>query len=421
MARQIYQTGDTILCAGGPSYLVNNVVFGDTGIVPSYFGVYEGSSIGITSATLVGTIAYNTSYASLYATYGEGDFFLISTNMSFCSDYPSAYSNQGSGYMYFHLSADMVTNIEDLVPEPETCSDGILNQDETAIDLGGVCRTVTRLENPIPVPFSTVDSNVFPFSFDYYIDDVDASLYSKFQVTVCPLAYLQDYDNCYKTTIDIGSPNVINSYVGEATVPIDHKGEYQVIIDLWNGGSTTCWWMDIYCDPTPSLTQYFGGWTFNVINPSGENGTPENTVIIGVGGIGAVCGTSLADLPCNLGVALQNLFSYIFVPNLDKFSFLSTFYNDIKTKTPFNFVDVIVTSYSDLATGTASDSDISIAIGSSSITLFSASLFSTNPIAPLVRGSLVVVFWMMLAFALYSRAINLFSSDITPTSKNMHY
>lgn len=137
-----------------------------------------------------------------------------------------------------------------------------------------------------------------------------------------------------------------------------------------------------------------------------------------------VCG--FLDVACSvrngfnsLGGLLKDIGGFFFSVDIGFVTPITNMWEAIKMKTPFNFIAVIVDSYNTMDSNGVRDTHIAIPFGSSSIELLSPELLSDNPIAPLVRGSLVVVFWIMFAFAMYSRAINLFGEHLTGGA-NLH-
>lgn len=140
-----------------------------------------------------------------------------------------------------------------------------------------------------------------------------------------------------------------------------------------------------------------------------------------------VCG--FLDVACSvrngfnsLGGLLKDIFGFFFSFDIGfKVPFVNM-WDSISTKVPFAYIAIVVNAFNDISGNTDGDlNNVSISIGSSSIQLLSPSLLSDNPIAPLVRGSLVVVLWIMLVLAIYSRAIGLFGDTISAVSTNTHF
>ena len=174
------------------------------------------------------------------------------------------------------------------------------------------------------------------------------------------------------------------------------------------------------------LTKNFNNFTA-IFNPTCHDGIKnQDETSIDTGGVCSVITTTHVDpfADCE-GIDficyVKSTFQWLFTIDSSSFSPLVAQFDTVKTHVPLNYIYYVSDFWSSLANGSATiGSTLSIPIGNSSITLFSPSLLSSNPVAPLVRGSLVVVLWIMLMLALYYRGIHLFDSDVTPMHTKIH-
>jgi len=164
-----------------------------------------------------------------------------------------------------------------------------------------------------------------------------------------------------------------------------------------------------------------------IFNPTCHDGIQnQDETGIDTGGVCAVITTTHVDpfADCK-GVDfvcyIKSSFQWLFTVDSSTFSPLIAQFDSVKTHVPLNYIYYVSAFWTSLANGSATTAPtLSIPIGSSSITLFSATMLSSNPVAPLVKNSLVVVLWIMLVLALYSRGVRLFHADINPMSTNHH-
>lgn len=283
-----------------------------------------------------------------------------------------------------------------------TCSDSIQNQNETGVDIGGVCRTLTRLDRYRPLSDSITTSNTFNIEYVYYVNSVIDSDLTKVSITVCPKSYT--LDDCTVVVQDVtGFDQSYNNTIS-ITVPSGMNGLYEVSVALWNGlDDKTCSWWRVGCISTVSRLGAGDIWSFSVINLSGEYGTPE-AISDSQFYINDDC--SVTDYACIVGSALKDLF----VPNMQD---ITSSYQDsldsFSTRIPFSYVYGLRDIITDLSSSTASGLSISVAFGSSNITLLSSESLSSNPISPIVKSSLSTVIWLLFAYLVYKRGISLFN------------
>ena len=226
----------------------------------------------------------------------------------------------------------------------------------------------------------------------------------------------------YYKTVDEMPSTLTNSYLDVATLPnadyyFYNPTEHSGLFFHMNNGVFT------------KIQNNFSA----IFNPTCHDGIKnQDETSIDTGGICSVITTTHVDpfADCTPNVLLgfdvlcyiKATFQWLFTVDSTTITPVVSQFDSVKTHVPLNYIYYVSDFWTSLANGSATTAPtLSIPIGTSSITLFSASMLSSNPVAPLVRNSLVVVLWIMLAFAVYSRAIRLFHSDINPMSTNSHY
>lgn len=117
---------------------------------------------------------------------------------------------------------------------------------------------------------------------------------------------------------------------------------------------------------------------------------------------------SIGDFGCQISSA----FNYLFNPSSNSLNTntLTSIKNGLMERFPFNYVSYVSSVWSDLASGTGSVDSLVVHIGSQSLTIFSPTMLSTNPVAPLIRGFLNTALYLFLIFAVYKRVVSLFDN-----------
>lgn len=254
----------------------------------------------------------------------------------------SSYSN-GAFYTDTYIN-DLEFNMVGLNSTPvESCSDGIQNQDETGIDIGGVCATITRLYHISPVISSTTAGLTFDIVYRYYVNSATDPDLTKISITACPKSYtIDDCDTWYHDVTFDELVEVTDSYTAT------YSGLTEVSVATWNNQyNKTCAWWQFTCKPESA--RYGAGdiWTFNVQYESGTNGIP------------AVITDDIyykPDSPSSCAIAtfdgmdcLIEVFKYAFIPSSETFSRFTEIKETISRKPPFGYITIIFDDINDIA------------------------------------------------------------------------
>jgi len=259
----------------------------------------------------------------------------------------------------------------------ETCSDGIQNQDETGVDVGGVCFYVALNwpENLTQVPdflqwTTTYYGNDAPTSPTlqmgvHWSDDIDI-LDTCLNFPTSPA----DYATCFGTTphlnIDYGTP--VWSSFSELREDIEKTGTmqagqtYYARAVLWSTTGTE--------NTRDILLSYSDIISFNIDNTGGASACP------------------VGDIPCYIRTAIQ----WAFIPDAETLTQFSDFKGLLESKAPFGYVKQI---YDALTTITYdAESDVVV-------------LEQVSPINDLIftpiRTALVWLLYFVFMFMLFKR------------------
>lgn len=328
-----------------------------------------------------------------------------------------------------------------------TCTDGIMNQDEIGIDYGGVCSSFNSVTPDSPSEASFTSSNSVTFTGIYSA----TSFFSGGELVLA-----------YRNTADLG---VYNSLALSVVVGVDtpysftelllpnKNYTYKLQLVNVNGYVWTDYTTPINFTVAGHLSGDYISGTGTISNVAGSGtiigvgthflNTLHNGDILGIDG--DVCTiyqiASDTDLQCSpltfahtdetfsqsnsftlldtgsescsfmdIGCYLRNFMHWLFIPPDFANSYFGTLWATLQTKLPFNYLAYMLDFVTALKTGVAPDvATISVPIGSSSITLWSASMLSSNPLASPVRSILSVAIYLLLIFSIYLRVITIFN------------
>ncbi|MFA6251561.1 MAG: hypothetical protein WC603_02970 [Candidatus Paceibacterota bacterium] len=319
--------------------------------------------------------------------------------------YETFYTDSARTQIFGFIEFSCVDNVGCSIVESiaETCLDGIQNQDETAIDFGGVCRFSSRLYHISPVSDSTTSSSVFDIVYKYYVNSVDDSDLDKVLVTVCPRSY--SFDDCQIFEHDITTYDSLVEVTDEFTAVTGQNGLYEVAVSLWNGDyDVSCSWYQVFCTPTTSRMGPGDLWTFNVINQSGEYGTPE--VILDTDFyVNDSCGST--DLGCQIKNAIK--WFYVVSPTtLQSFSNLS-----LQDSVPFSYIYDVGNLYDELfENGGSAEIDIHVTTPIGQITFINADMIEGVPYASTIKTILGALLYLFTAMTVYKLVLNTFHSKV---------
>lgn len=216
----------------------------------------------------------------------------------------------------------------------ESCFDGILNQNETAIDIGGVCvypySQLSRINGVEPIQNSTVGLN-YNLKYQFYLNTLTDSDLTRSVAVVCPLSYELKDCKIFDGEIPLENKNILSSNTQQinTTELFDGKnGTYEVTISLWNGlYDKTCKWYQPFCTPTKSREIEGNNFTYTVGSASGTNGIPE-AVNKATFYEDKTC--AVTDIVCGFKNAFKSIFneSYNFITG-ETGNVTASFYNSI--------------------------------------------------------------------------------------------
>jgi hypothetical protein len=125
------------------------------------------------------------------------------------------------------------------------------------------------------------------------------------------------------------------------------------------------------------------------------------------------------DVPCalrngfaSLGSMFTDIAKYLFVPNNSFLDLYKNAWTSVSTHVPFVYLDYMLNYWHSIATGgSGSVTSLSVNIGGHSLTYFSPSLLSSNPIASMIRDFLTTACYLLFVWSAYKRAVTLFDSN----------
>ena len=288
-AHQKYQTGDTQACGSGYWDISTTYVLGAVSGTPDYYGGGFDQTLTSAYSLASGSGSFPT-YASIISSYGDGYYLGINNNMLGCSGYPSAFSPQGTGFIFFQISGGVVIDLDPFAPPPPV---------------------LTHFESIIPADGTTTSSTSVVAGASYYLNDPDPTNY-----TTAPVAiklYLHRTDG-------IGTP--------------DQSAEFDSL--TYNSLTAISHTFTLPTNTTWEMRFDLSGDGYYFISPLGTPTTfhVQTDPSVGTSGYTTCSITDIAG-------CMQNALVFLFYPSSASLSQFNGLYNQFIHKPPFGYIVAI--------------------------------------------------------------------------------